>query len=166
MWSAAYKVLDVIEYIGETVVSILGLEDSMYQDVLDMMTPEEMARAVAVDTQRREEYRLLALARASILASGGGAAADEEGGGGGEGAGNNDVVGGVFAGQDDAFANNANNPYYEGNHGESRGGIELQHSQPLSTTAGVTTTRTENEDAAVGTSVDELVVGGVGAGNA
>mmetsp|Transcript_3186 Transcript_3186/g.4978 ORF Transcript_3186/g.4978 Transcript_3186/m.4978 type:complete len:235 (+) Transcript_3186:74-778(+) len=51
------KVLDIAEYIGEGVVSVLGIDDSMFQDVLDEMSEEEMAAAVAVNAQREEEYR-------------------------------------------------------------------------------------------------------------
>jgi hypothetical protein len=53
--------LESVEKVGEVVVSILGLDDSRYQDVLDGMTPREMQEAERVNAQREEEYRLLSL---------------------------------------------------------------------------------------------------------
>ena len=52
------KVFDTIEYVGEGVVSVLGLDDSRYQDVLDNMTEDEMARAQQVNAEREVESRL------------------------------------------------------------------------------------------------------------
>lgn len=76
------KVFDAVEYIGEGVVSVLGkekpcdtliakfplillhskgLDESRYQDVLDGMTEEEMARAQQVHEEREAENRLYQL---------------------------------------------------------------------------------------------------------
>lgn len=59
-----------IEYVGEAVVSVLGLDDSRYQDVLDNMTEEEMEHARQVHEEREREYaeyqRQLELNRPSI----------------------------------------------------------------------------------------------------
>eukprot|EP00601_Ochromonadales_sp_CCMP2298_P010871 CAMPEP_0173247406 /NCGR_PEP_ID=MMETSP1142-20121109/17879_1 /TAXON_ID=483371 /ORGANISM="non described non described, Strain CCMP2298" /LENGTH=128 /DNA_ID=CAMNT_0014179785 /DNA_START=104 /DNA_END=487 /DNA_ORIENTATION=+ len=49
--------MDAAEAVGETVVSVLGLDDSYFQDVLDDMSPDEMAAAQAVHLQRTAEYR-------------------------------------------------------------------------------------------------------------
>ena len=42
---------------GEGVVSVLGLDDSRFQDVLDNMTEEERQHAEAVNAERQQEYR-------------------------------------------------------------------------------------------------------------
>mmetsp|Transcript_7669 Transcript_7669/g.10589 ORF Transcript_7669/g.10589 Transcript_7669/m.10589 type:complete len:197 (-) Transcript_7669:116-706(-) len=52
------KALQIMESVGEVVISILGLEDSRFQDVLDGMTEEEMERAEQINQQREEEYRI------------------------------------------------------------------------------------------------------------
>jgi hypothetical protein len=44
-----------MEAAGEVLVDWLGLEDSMFQEVYDNMTEEEMAYATEVDRQRNEE---------------------------------------------------------------------------------------------------------------
>lgn len=49
--------MEIAENVGEGVVSVLGLDDSHFQDVLDGMTEEEMNRAIAVHAERQEEYR-------------------------------------------------------------------------------------------------------------
>lgn len=41
---------------GEAVVSVLGLDESRYQDVLDNMTEEEMDQARRVQEEREAEY--------------------------------------------------------------------------------------------------------------
>lgn len=46
----------MLERVGETVVSVLGLDDSRYQDVLDGMTEDEMRRARAVQAEREAEF--------------------------------------------------------------------------------------------------------------
>lgn len=43
------------EWIGESVAGILGLDNSYYQEYLDMMTPQEMAAAEEVLRQRQAE---------------------------------------------------------------------------------------------------------------
>lgn len=53
------KIFDGIEKVGEAVVSVLGLDDSRYQDVLETMTPREMQAAERVHMEREEEYRVL-----------------------------------------------------------------------------------------------------------
>lgn len=78
----AYKAFGVVEYIGEAVVDFLGLEDSMYQDVLDNMTEEEMKYACEVNFEREEEYRRLFAAQQSRLADENAPFADEGGFGG------------------------------------------------------------------------------------
>ena len=52
------KVFDAIETVGEGVVSVLGLDDSHYQDVLDGMTEEEMEVAERINREREEEYMI------------------------------------------------------------------------------------------------------------
>ncbi len=42
--------------VGETIVSVLGLEESMYQDVLDNMNEEEMRAAEKVNAERSAEH--------------------------------------------------------------------------------------------------------------
>ena len=59
------QVFDSIEYVGEGVVSFLGLDDSRYQDVLDNMTEEEMNTARQVHEEREAENRLLQLTQQS-----------------------------------------------------------------------------------------------------
>jgi hypothetical protein len=46
-----------MEYVGETFVSILGLDDSKFQDVLDGMSAEEMKIAEDINETREQEYR-------------------------------------------------------------------------------------------------------------
>lgn len=84
------KVFQGMEWVGEGVVSVLGLDDSRFQgnrlftipilsppfepinvflssaDVLDGMTEEEMAAAVAVQEQRQEEYRQMGFTVAKV----------------------------------------------------------------------------------------------------
>lgn len=50
------KVFAGIEYVGEAVVSILGLDDSHYQEMLDNMTEREMEIAREVHEEREKEY--------------------------------------------------------------------------------------------------------------
>lgn len=50
------KVFAGIEYVGETVVSVLGLDDSHYQEMLDNMTEREMEVAQQVHEEREKEY--------------------------------------------------------------------------------------------------------------
>lgn len=45
-----------MERVGETVVSVLGLDDSHFQDVIDGMTEEEMERARQVQAEREAEF--------------------------------------------------------------------------------------------------------------
>jgi hypothetical protein len=45
-----------IERVGEGVVALLGLDDSLYQDVLDNMTDRELDNAAAVHRERQQEY--------------------------------------------------------------------------------------------------------------
>ena len=71
----------MVEYIGETVIEILGLDDSMYQDVLDNMTEEEMEYACEVNREREEEYRRLFAAQQSVIANANAAYAEESGSG-------------------------------------------------------------------------------------
>eukprot|EP01031_Cornospumella_fuschlensis_P031196 gene31196-37703_t len=59
------RVYASVEAVGETVVAILGLDDSRYQDILDDMTPREAQMALHVHEQREAEYQALAQARAS-----------------------------------------------------------------------------------------------------
>lgn len=49
-------VLSGMERVGEAVVSVLGLDESRYQDVLDNMTEEEMDQARRVQEEREAEY--------------------------------------------------------------------------------------------------------------
>ena len=46
-----------MEWVGEGVVSVLGLDNSRFQDVLDGMTEEEMEIARAVQRQREQEEK-------------------------------------------------------------------------------------------------------------
>lgn len=50
-----------MEIVGETVASILGIDDSKYQDIIDGMTPEEWEAALAVQAIREREYEELML---------------------------------------------------------------------------------------------------------
>lgn len=52
------QVFQTIEYIGEGVVSVLGLDESRYQDVLDNMTETELQHAQQVHEEREAENRL------------------------------------------------------------------------------------------------------------
>eukprot|EP01039_Chlorochromonas_danica_P005194 gene5192-5719_t len=52
------RLLEGVERVGEAIVSVLGLDDSRYQDILDNMTPREQQEAERVHLQREEEYRL------------------------------------------------------------------------------------------------------------
>ncbi len=52
------KIFDTVEAIGEGVVSVLGLDDSRYQDVLDGMTEEEMEIAERINREREQEYMI------------------------------------------------------------------------------------------------------------
>ncbi len=56
MWLGS-KVADGVDWVGEGVASVIGLDDSRFQDVLDNMTEEEMAAAEAVNKEREQEYR-------------------------------------------------------------------------------------------------------------
>ena len=49
------KFIGVCEHIGESVASVLGLDESMFQEILDNMSPEELRQAEEVDRERREE---------------------------------------------------------------------------------------------------------------
>jgi hypothetical protein len=53
------KILGVMDYIGETVVGILGLDDSKFQYVMDGMDREDWEKAVAIDRERRLEDAIL-----------------------------------------------------------------------------------------------------------
>ena len=53
--SFGLTVLHGMEAAGEVLVGWLGLEDSMFQEVYDNMTEEEMAYATEVNRQRNEE---------------------------------------------------------------------------------------------------------------
>jgi hypothetical protein len=74
------KLFNIVEYIGESVVSFLGIDDSMFQDVLDNMTEEEMKLACEVDFERQEEYRMLYAAQQSVIAAANAPYAEENGG--------------------------------------------------------------------------------------
>jgi hypothetical protein len=52
--------ISVCERIGESVASVLGLDDSHFQEYVDTMTPEEMAEAEAILQQRLAEDELMA----------------------------------------------------------------------------------------------------------
>jgi hypothetical protein len=53
------KLLDGAERIGEALVSVIGIDESRFQDVLDNMTEEEMQRAREVQAKREAEYEEL-----------------------------------------------------------------------------------------------------------
>lgn len=73
------KLFEGIEWVGETVVSVLGLDDSRYQDILDNMTPREMQIAENIHAQREEEYRIYNENTSnSVLVESGGLAAEPE----------------------------------------------------------------------------------------
>lgn len=55
------KVFAGMEWVGEGVVSLLGLDESRFQDVLDGMDEDEMAAARAVNAKRQEEYRQMGI---------------------------------------------------------------------------------------------------------
>jgi hypothetical protein len=46
-----------MEAVGEILVDLLGLEDSLFQDVYDNMTEEELDYAIAVNRKREAEYK-------------------------------------------------------------------------------------------------------------
>jgi len=45
-----------IETVGEAVASVIGLDDSKFQDVLDGMTEDEMKLAEEINLHREQEY--------------------------------------------------------------------------------------------------------------
>lgn len=49
------KILGVMDYVGETVVGVLGLDDSKFQYVMDGMDREDWEKAVLIDRERRLE---------------------------------------------------------------------------------------------------------------
>jgi hypothetical protein len=53
------KILGVMDYVGETVVGILGLDDSKFQYVMDGMDQEDWEKAVAIDRERRLEDAIM-----------------------------------------------------------------------------------------------------------
>jgi phenylpyruvate tautomerase PptA (4-oxalocrotonate tautomerase family) len=44
-----------MEYVGEAVADVIGLNDSVFQDVIDEMHDEDWKRAVDVHTEREAE---------------------------------------------------------------------------------------------------------------
>ena len=84
------KIINVMDYVGETVVGVLGLDDSKFQYVMDGMDKEDWERAVAIDRERRLEDAILDAAEElqaqdSQLQAEGSGEGDVEGGGGGGG---------------------------------------------------------------------------------
>mmetsp|Transcript_15636 Transcript_15636/g.26063 ORF Transcript_15636/g.26063 Transcript_15636/m.26063 type:complete len:212 (-) Transcript_15636:992-1627(-) len=59
VWGFMYKVLGVMDYVGETVVGIFGLDDSKFQYVMDGMDKEDWQKAVAIDRERRLEDAIM-----------------------------------------------------------------------------------------------------------
>jgi hypothetical protein len=53
------KILGVMDYVGETVVGILGLDDSKFQYVMDGMDTDDWEKAVAIDRERRLEDAIM-----------------------------------------------------------------------------------------------------------
>ena len=53
------KILGVMDYIGESVVEALGLDDSKFQYVIDGMDKEEWDKAVVIDRERRLEDAIM-----------------------------------------------------------------------------------------------------------
>jgi hypothetical protein len=56
MWMG-HKIATGVDRVGEAVVSVIGIDDSMFQDVLDNMTDEQMEAAIALNEEREKEYR-------------------------------------------------------------------------------------------------------------
>lgn len=54
------SLLSICETIGESVASALGLDDSHFQEYIDMMSPEELAQAEEINRQRLAEDNLVA----------------------------------------------------------------------------------------------------------
>jgi hypothetical protein len=59
MKSFGLTVLHGMEAAGEVIVDFLGLDESLYQDVYDNMTDEEMTYATEVNRKRNEENAML-----------------------------------------------------------------------------------------------------------
>jgi hypothetical protein len=47
--------IGVCERIGESIASVLGLDDSHFQEYIDQMTPEQLQQALDVHQQREQE---------------------------------------------------------------------------------------------------------------
>lgn len=58
-WGFMSKVVGVMDYVGETVVGILGLDDSKFQYVMDGMDKEDWQKAVDIDRERRLEDAIM-----------------------------------------------------------------------------------------------------------
>ena len=56
---AGARILGVMDYIGESVVEALGLDDSKFQYVIDGMDKEDWEKAVTVDRERRLEDAIM-----------------------------------------------------------------------------------------------------------
>eukprot|EP01034_Spumella_vulgaris_P028995 gene28995-35962_t len=52
-----HKIAAGVDRVGEAVASVIGVDDSMFQDVIDNMTDEQMEAAIAVNEEREKEYR-------------------------------------------------------------------------------------------------------------
>lgn len=62
------KALEGIEYIGETVASIIGLDDSRFQYVIDGMDENDWETARKVDSERKKEEQTEEEAKQAVLA--------------------------------------------------------------------------------------------------
>lgn len=60
------SIFTTVERIGESVVSVLGLDDSRFQDVLDGMTEDQREEAEAIHAERSREYEQLKRSRRDI----------------------------------------------------------------------------------------------------
>lgn len=52
------RIVAGMEYVGEIVADVLGIDDAKYQDVYDSMTEEELAEAQRVNDQRNLGHTL------------------------------------------------------------------------------------------------------------
>jgi len=52
------RIWGAMETVGAVVSNLMGLEDSLFQDIVDEMDPEDYARAMAVHREREEQYRI------------------------------------------------------------------------------------------------------------
>lgn len=84
------KILGGMDYIGETIVGVLGLDDSKFQYVMDGMDKEDWEKAVEIDRERRLEDAIMDAAEElqeqdrQLRAEGGGEGGGDVEGGGGE----------------------------------------------------------------------------------